>query len=74
MYITKDIKEKGGFLGLANETTKVVEEYVMDGKTNQGGPVSNSRSWIDNPPVLTQEQSAAITAERLACIKAIGAA
>ena len=36
MYITKDIK-KGGFLGLANNTTKVVEEYIMDGKTNQGG-------------------------------------
>ena len=41
MYITKDIKEKGGFFGLATETTKVVEEYVMDGKTNQGGAVSN---------------------------------
>ena len=40
-YITKDIKEKGGFLGLANETTKVVEEYFMDGQINQGGPVSN---------------------------------
>ena len=25
MYITKDIKEKSGFLGLANNTTKVVE-------------------------------------------------
>ena len=25
-YITKDIKEKSGFLGLANNTTKVVEE------------------------------------------------
>ena len=33
-YIRKDIKEKGGFLGLANNTTKVVEEYFMDGKTN----------------------------------------
>ena len=74
MYITKDIKEKGGFLGLATETTKVVEEYVMDGKTNQGGAVSNSRSWIDNPPGLTQEQAASITAERLACSKAVGAA
>ena len=50
-YITKDIKEKGGFLGLANNTTKVVEEYFMDGQINQGGPVSNHRSWIDQPPV-----------------------
>ena len=45
-YITKDIKTKGGFLGLASETTKVAEEYFLDGKTNQGGPVSNNRSWI----------------------------
>ena len=35
-YLTKDIKEKGGFLGLANNTTKVTEEYFMDGNTNQG--------------------------------------
>ena len=76
MYITKDIKEKGGFLGLANNTTKVVEEYVMDGQTNQGGPVSNHRSWIDQPPGLTQQQSDEITAARKseACIKAIGSA
>ena len=75
-FITKDIKKKGGFLGLANNTTKVVEEYVMDGKTNQGGPVSNHRSWIDQPPGLTQQQSDEITAARKseACIKAIGGA
>ena len=72
MYITKDIKEKAGFLGLANNTTKVVEEYVMDGQTNQGGSVSNKRSWIDNPPGLTQGQAAEISAERIACIKAVG--
>ena len=72
MYITKDIKEKAGFLGLANNTTKVVEEYVMDGKTNQGGAVSNKRSWIDNPPGLTQDQAAEISAQRIACIKAVG--
>ena len=35
MHITKDIKEKGGFLGLATNKTQVVEEYVMDGQTNQ---------------------------------------
>ena len=76
MYITKDIKEKGGFLGLANETTKVVEEYFMDGQINQGGPVSNHRSWIDQPPGLTQEQAQKITAARKseACIEAIGSA
>ena len=75
-FITKDIKEKGGFLGLANETTKVTEEYFMDGKTNQGGPVSNHRSWIDTPSGLTQEEAARITEIRKseACIKAIGSA
>ena len=76
MYITKDIKEKSGFLGLANNTTKVVEEYVMDGSINQGGPVSNHRSWLDGKPGLSQEEAANITAIRKSeeCIKAIGSA
>ena len=72
-YITKDIKTKGGFLGLATETQKVAEEYFLDGKTNQGGPVSNKRSWIEpldefvkNNPELSQKD--------LACIKAVGSA
>ena len=72
MYITKDIKEKAGFLGLANNTTKIVEEYVMDGQTNQGGAVSNHRSWLDQKPGLTHGQAAEISAERIACIKAVG--
>ena len=71
-YITKDIKEKAGFLGLASNTTKVAEEYFMDGQTNQGGAVSNNRSWLDQKPGLTHEQAAEISAERIACIKAIG--
>ena len=76
MYITKDIKEKAGFLGLSNNTTKIVEEYVMDGQTNQGGPVSNHRSWLDGQPGLTQQEAADITAIRKseACVKAIGSA
>jgi len=75
-YITKDIKTKGGFLGLATETTKVAEEYFMDGKTNQGGAVSNHRSWLDGKPGLTAGQTAEIVAARQseACIKAIGSA
>ncbi len=75
-FITKDIKEKGGFLGLANETTKITEEYFMDGKTNQGGAVSNKRSWIDQPPGLTAGQAAEIVSAQKseACIKAIGSA
>ena len=53
-YITKDIKEKGGFLGLANENKEIIEEYTMDGdahiqkqyQVNGGGnnPVDNSKS------------------------------
>ena len=75
-YITKDIKEKAGFLGLSNNTTKVAEEYFMDGQINQGRAVSNHRSWIDSPPGLTQQQAEEITAARKseACIKAIGSA
>ena len=75
-FITKDVKEKGGFLGLANETTQITEEYFMDGKTNQGGPVSNHRSWLDGKSGLTQEEAAKITEIRKseACIKAIGSA
>ena len=76
MYITKDLKKKGGFLGLANNTEKVVEEYVMDGSTNQGGAVSNNRSWLDGKPGLTEEQATNINAIRKSeeCIKAIGSA
>ena len=63
-FITKDIKEKGGFLGLANETTQVTEEYFMDGQTNQGGAVSNQRSWLDQKPGLTQAQVDEINSAR----------
>ena len=76
MFITKDIKDKAGFLGLGNNTTKITEEYVMDGQTNQGGSVSNPRSWMDQPPGLTNQQAKEITEYRKseACIKAIGSA
>ncbi len=76
MFITKDIKDKAGFLGLGNNTTKITEEYVMDGQTNQGGSVSNPRSWMDQPPGLTQQQANEISAARKseACVKAIGSA
>ena len=75
-YITKDIKEKAGFLGLSNNTTKVAEEYFMDGQINQGGPVSNHRSWLSGTPGLTQEEATNITAIRKSeeCVKAIGSA
>ena len=47
MHITKDIVKPSGFLGFGKSTTQITEEYVMDGATNQGGPVSNPRSWQD---------------------------
>ena len=71
MHITKDIKEKGGFLGLANNTTQVVEEYVMDGKTNQGGPVSNKRSWQD-PSTIVKGGGGGVSDKTVACIEAVG--
>ena len=71
MYITKDIKKKGGFLGLANNTTQVVEEYVMDGKTNQGGPVSNKRSWQD-PSTIVKGGDGEVSDKTVACIEAVG--
>ena len=72
MHITKDIKKKGGFLGLANNTTKVAEEYFMDGQTNQGGPVSNKRSWQD--PSTIVESDGKISDKTIACIEAVGSA
>ena len=48
----------------------------MDGATNQGGPVSNHRSWLDQTPGLTDDQTREISEYRKseACIKAIGSA
>ena len=58
MYITKDIKKKGCFLGLANNTEKVTDEYTMDGAVHH----KNGSTEI----------SASGKSE--ACIKAIGGA
>ena len=48
----------------------------MDGQINQGGAVSNHRSWLDQKPGLTASQTAEIVAARQSeeCIKAIGSA
>jgi len=59
MYITKDIKEKGGFLGLGNNIQKVTEEYTMDGAVHT--KPNNSSTTIAN-------------GKSEACIKAIGGA
>ena len=72
-YITKDVKEKGGFLGLATNRTQTVEEYFMDGKTNQGGAVSNKRSWLAPYQEFT-DSNPELSEKDLACIKAVGSA
>ena len=72
-YITKDIKEKAGFLGLATNRTQTVEEYFMDGKTNQGGAVSNKRSWLAPYQEFT-DSNPELSDKDLACIKAVGSA
>ena len=47
MHVERDVKTKGGFLGLGNNTVKVREQYTLGGKTHHGGPVSNHNTWID---------------------------
>ena len=59
MYTTKDIKKKGGFLGLSNNTQKSVEEYTMNGDIHIKSEAS-------------QASKGALKSE--ACIEAIGAA
>ncbi|AGH26469.1 hypothetical protein CPPG_00153 [Cyanophage P-RSM1] len=68
MHITKDIVKPSGFLGFGKSTTQVTEEYVMDGATNQGGPVSNHRSWQDG----SAGGVAGISKKSVACIEAVG--
>ena len=60
MYKTTKLKEKGGFLGLANENKEVIEEYTMDGDAH----------------ITKQHQvSGSTTSDKSeACIKAIGSA
>ena len=58
-FITKDIKEKGGFLGLANENKEIVEEYTMD------GDVHIQKYQTENPDASDKS---------VACIEAVGAA
>ena len=60
MYKTTKVKEKGGFLGLANENKEIVEEYTMDGDVHIKKQYQVSSS-------TTSDKSEA-------CIKAIGSA
>ena len=72
MSVEKDIKRKSGFLGLGNNTTKVTEEYVMDGAYHQGGPTSNHRSWQDPATLGARNNEKKISARTVACIEAAG--
>ena len=59
MHVERDIKKKGGFLGLANNIEKVTEQYTMDGA-------------VHHKPTTTTISSNGGKSE--ACIKAIGGA
>ena len=59
MHVERDIKKKGGFLGLANNIEKVTEQYTMDGAVHTK-PNSSSTTIADG--------------NSEACIKAIGGA
>ena len=60
MRVERDIKKKGGFLGLGNNTTRTTEEYTMDGSVH-----------LDR--TSGQERTQEIANQRSeACIKAIG--
>ena len=56
MRVERDVKEKGGFLGLGNETLKITEEYTMDGSKH----------------LQSVGQSITENAKSEACIEAIG--
>ena len=61
MYKTSKINEKGGFLGLANETKEIVEEYTMDGDVH----IQKFQQGQTDPVASNKSE---------ACIEAVGAA
>ena len=63
----RDVKTKGGFLGLGNNTVKVREQYTLGGKTHHGGPVSNPTTWIDS-----SARGGELSDKTIACIEARG--
>ena len=62
MRVERDVKKKGGFLGLANNTEKVVEQYTMDGSIHTK-PNNEIAEFFSNQNSRSEE-----------CIKAIGGA
>ena len=69
MFTTKTIN-KGGFLK-KGDTSTVTQEYTMDGAVHHGGPVSNSRTWID-PVGVGSLGEKKISAKTEKCIEARG--
>ena len=57
MHVERDIKTKGGFLGLGNNTEKITEQYTMDG------------SFHTKPITVTEGTT---NGKSEACVKAIG--
>jgi len=62
MRVERDVKKKGGFLGLANNTEKIVEQYTMDGSIHTK-PNNEIAEFFSNQNSRSEE-----------CIKAIGGA
>ena len=67
MHVERDVKTKGGFLVLANNTVKTKEQYTVGSKTHHGGPVSNHNTWID-----PSAQGKKLSDKTIACIEARG--
>ena len=69
MFTTKTVSS-GGFLKKGDKTT-ITKEYTMDGAVHHGGPVSNSKTWID-PVSVGSFQEKKSNAKTEACIEARG--
>ena len=67
MHVERDVKTKGGFLGLGNNIVKTKEQYTVGSKTHHGGPVSNHNTWID-----PSAQGGELSDKTIACIEARG--
>ena len=63
MRVERDVKKKGGFLGLANNTEKIVEQYTMDGSIHTKPNNEVISEFFSNRNSKSEE-----------CIKAIGGA
>ena len=70
MFTTKTIPGKGGLFS-RGESTKIVQEYTMDGAVHHDGPVSTRTSWID-PSGLSGQGEKKPSAKTIECIKARG--